>query len=206
MTKKRIDQMLQTVADLKPAPYNPREISDTSFEGLKESVAAFGDIAGIVWNRTTGHLVAGHQRVRALRSKYGDDNLRIHTEGPNRWIVCPDGSKFSIRVVEWDEPTEKAANVAANSPLIAGVFTDDLREVLADVKAALPDVFEAVRLPDLEKAFNRIHGEPTGDAPDQSDEVGEKFSIVVFCQDERHQVELLERLTKEGLECRALVS
>jgi hypothetical protein len=36
--------------------------------------------------------------------------------------------------------------------------------------------------------------------------VSEQFLILITCRDEAHQVALLERLGREGLECRALVS
>jgi hypothetical protein len=40
--------------------------------------------------------------------------------------------------------------------------------------------------------------EPVGTIPEQ-------FLILVTCRDEKQQVELLERSTKKGLECRAMM-
>jgi hypothetical protein len=34
----------------------------------------------------------------------------------------------------------------------------------------------------------------------------EQFLLLVKCRDEKHQVELLQRFHKEGLECKALLS
>ena len=34
----------------------------------------------------------------------------------------------------------------------------------------------------------------------------EKFLIVIECQDEKHQVQLLQKLQDQGISCRALVS
>ena len=59
---------LKNIDDLKPASYNPRKISKKAFEGLEVSLKKFGDISGIVWNKRTGNLVSGHQRVAKLRS------------------------------------------------------------------------------------------------------------------------------------------
>ena len=58
---------LKTMNDLKPAPYNPRKISDMAGEKLWRSLSEFGDISGITWNERTGHLVTGHQRVERLK-------------------------------------------------------------------------------------------------------------------------------------------
>ena len=55
-----------SIPDLKPAPYNPREITADALKRLQRSVEEFGDISGIVWNRQTGNMVSGHQRLKAL--------------------------------------------------------------------------------------------------------------------------------------------
>ena len=103
--------------DLRPAAYNPRKIDAESLAGLGVSLREFGDISGLVWNSRTGNLVAGHQRLAALKAEYGDE-LAMDGEA----VVAPTGERFPVRVVDWDEKTEKAANVAANNPHIAGEF------------------------------------------------------------------------------------
>jgi len=55
------------VADLKPAPYNPRLIDQPSFDRLKRSIERFGVVKPLIINGD-GTIVAGHQRARALRS------------------------------------------------------------------------------------------------------------------------------------------
>ena len=55
--------------DLKPAPRNPRRISAEAMGALGHSLDAFGDLSSICWNRRSGHLVAGHQRMTALKAK-----------------------------------------------------------------------------------------------------------------------------------------
>lgn len=130
--------------DLVPAPYNPRDIDSTALEALKASLGEFGDISGITWNRRTGHLVTGHQRLRSLREVHGDA-LRMR-----RGIIeTPDGVRFVVRVVDWSIDKERAANIAANSPLLGGFFTGGLAELVELVEGALPDLSEALRLDDL---------------------------------------------------------
>ncbi len=129
------------LADLADAPYNPREIDAESFDGLTASLREFGDIAGITWNQRTGHLVSGHQRLRSLREKYGK-TLRM----ARGVILTPDRDRFRVRVVDWPLRKEKAANVAANSPALAGLFTDDVAELLD----AVPDgLFDDLRFDQL---------------------------------------------------------
>lgn len=135
------------LSDLKPAPYNPRTITEEAAAALQTSLSEFGDISGIVWNRKTGHLVAGHQRMDALRRKHG--KKLVLRDGA---VESPDGERFPVRVVNWPFEKEKAANLAANSPFLGGSFdSGGLEAVLADLNAAdgLSGLLEGLRLNDL---------------------------------------------------------
>ena len=136
---------LKRIEDLKPAPYNPREIEPEAAAGLKASVTQFGDLSGIVWNSRTGHLVCGHQRLKALQDARATFSPGIPEEHEAACFTLKD-REFFVRVVDWDEPTERAANVTANNPHISGQFEDDgLQAVLASIQDEVP-VFEEVRL------------------------------------------------------------
>ena len=101
---------LKKISDLKPAAYNPRMIDEKSFEGLKFSLTEFGDLSGIVFNKRTGNLVTGHQRVKALIDEYGDIEASIGEDGSIAFVTL-DGI-FKVRVVDWPLDKEKAANIA----------------------------------------------------------------------------------------------
>jgi len=115
-----------TAADLRSSGYNPRTITPQKLEMLNAAMKEFGDLGGVVFNRTTGRLVSGHQRGKNLDSSWPitkeehSDNTGTVAIG---YIETPDG-KFSYREVAWDEPKERAANIAANQH--GGEFDDDL--------------------------------------------------------------------------------
>ena len=119
----------KSIADLVPAPYNPRTISPEALAGLRASVERFGLVEPVVWNRRTGHIVGGHQRLKALQALGETDT--------------------QVVVVDLDEIEEKALNVALNSPAIAGEFTPELHALLAEIEAALPDLSDELRFDDL---------------------------------------------------------
>ena len=61
--KIRVDQ-------LKPAKYNPRKDlkpGDPEFEKLRRSVEEFGYVEPIIWNKRTGVVIGGHQRLKVLQ-------------------------------------------------------------------------------------------------------------------------------------------
>lgn len=123
-------------------PENPRIISDEQLDMLKDSLARFGDLSGLVLNRRTGNLVGGHQRVKLL----GDAPVTIVKayKRPTKrgttaeGFVTHDGERFTYRIVDWDENTERGAMIAANKH--GGEWdTHRLKEILAGLRE---DAFE----------------------------------------------------------------
>lgn len=118
------------IDDIKPSPYNPRDITDPAFEGLKTSLKRFGLVDTVIINKRTGNLVGGHQRVKAAES------VGI-TEIP-------------AMVVDLSEVDEKALNVTLNNGLISGHFTDELKVVLADISESYSiEELQTLRLDEL---------------------------------------------------------
>ena len=109
-------------ADLIPADYNPRKDlkpGDAEYEKLKRSIEQFGYVEPVIWNKTTGFVVGGHQRLKVLL------DMGI-TE-----VECV--------VVEMDAEKEKALNIALNK--ISGEWdTDKLALLIADLQGADFDV------------------------------------------------------------------
>jgi hypothetical protein len=118
-----------TVADLKPAPYNPRRINGEALAGLTRSIQRFGNVQPIVWNQRSGLVVGGHQRLKVLRGN------KVKTT--------------EVVVVDLDEKEERALNIALNNPHIAGEFTADLQRLLDEIKADDAALFADLRLDEL---------------------------------------------------------
>lgn len=112
------------VRDLNPADYNPRLISEARLSQLGKGIAKFGDLSGVTFNRRTGRLVGGHQRIKHLapnariRKAAASDDCGTVALG----VIVSGKASWAYREVDWDESTEKAANIAANA---AGGFFDE---------------------------------------------------------------------------------
>jgi len=125
------------LTDLKPADYNPRTITDEQLERLKKSLQEFGDLSGIVFNRRTNNLVGGHQRLKCLPAdaKIEKKDLKEKTKTgtvAQGFLIFDGGEKHTYREVDWDEATEKMANIAANKH--GGEWDDDkLGELLKEL-------------------------------------------------------------------------
>ena len=115
------------ISSLAPNQKNPRKISPEALEGLRASLEKFGDLSGVVFNRSTGQLVGGHQRVKI----FTEENPEITMVEDNLGFFIFSGHKFPYREVEWTPAFEAQANLAANNPAIQGEFDlDRLPEIL----------------------------------------------------------------------------
>lgn len=60
---------IKNLADLMPAEYNPRKDltpEDGQYRKIRRSLQEFGLVEPLIWNRRTGRLVSGHQRLKVL--------------------------------------------------------------------------------------------------------------------------------------------
>jgi DNA modification methylase len=110
------------VTDLLPAEYNPRkdlQPDDLEYKKLKRSLEQFGYVEPVIWNKVTGKVVGGHQRLKVL--------------------IDMGITEIECVVVELDEQKEKALNVALNK--ISGEWDmNKLAELLTDLDASDLDV------------------------------------------------------------------
>ena len=54
------------IKDLRPADYNPRKISKEKMIQLQKALEEFGNLSGIIFNKQTGNLIGGHQRLKCI--------------------------------------------------------------------------------------------------------------------------------------------
>ena len=95
------------VDELKAAEYNPRKDlrpGDAEYEKLKRSIQEFGYVEPVIWNKRTGTVVGGHQRLKVMKDLGYEE------------VDCV--------VVDLDEKKEKALNIALNK--ISGEWDNDL--------------------------------------------------------------------------------
>jgi ParB-like chromosome segregation protein Spo0J len=149
------------IEELRPAPYNPRKGLKPGMPGyrrLERSLREFDLVQPLVWNRATGHVVSGHQRLEILKSK---------------------GVKeVDVVVVDLPLPKEKALNIALNNPLVGGEWegaklVDLVRELERSAEADVGWTgFDDDALRDLLLA-------PAGASPDGDEDASESEMVRV---------------------------
>jgi len=192
------------------AAYNPRTISKENAKKLKESLETFGLVEPLIWNKRTGNLVAGHQRLTLLDKESKSKDYEI-----------------TVSEIDVDERTEKKLNVVLNNRSLAGEFDADLlMDLLADHEYTFTDfgfdVQEAEVLFGANDRFDEIfsvegNSEYQGvkeniteiadlkkrrkeQEKESSRETSAEFYFTVVCLDEADKHQLLDALGVPGYE------
>ena len=182
------------VADLLPAGYNPRvavEPGSRLYEQLQRSLQMFGYAAPIVWNKRSGRIVGGHQRLSVMIQAFGVEEV-------------------DVRVVDLSDTQEKALNVALNK--IAGDWdTAKLASLLRDLDALDDDADVTA----LDTGYNRkeitdlLDLTPSPGSDDDGDEaaggvaaINSSWSVIADCANESEQRKAYDALKTLGIKVR----
>lgn len=181
------------VGKIKMAAYNPRRNlgpKDADYQKLKRSIAEFGLVDPLVWNKRSGNLVGGHQRFKILLDEFG-------------------AKEVPVSVVDLGPEAEKTLNLALNK--IVGEW-DEL--ALADVLGGLlekntidatlsgfdeAEIKEALALVVSGEAEESPKGRTRAEMPRIAG-----WAVMVICASKREQSDALAELRADGYTVQAV--
>ncbi len=111
-------------SQIKGAEYNPRIISEDAKKRLRKMIAKHGLVQPLVWNKRTGNLVSGHQRLAAL------DTLERSQD-----------YDLQVAVIDVSEREERVLNVQLNNPSMQGEWDLDKLSALTEEAQIAPEEF-----------------------------------------------------------------
>lgn len=126
-------------SQIKEAAYNPRIISEYGEKLLRKTLKNKGLVEALVWNKRTGNLVGGHQRLHNIDALEKTKDYFLD--------VC---------AVDVDEKTEKELNIILNNPNMQGQY-DGIK---------LADLFIDGGASFVESGFNQADLEIMFDTPE----------------------------------------
>ncbi len=168
------------LCDLKPWSRNPRQINRDQAKRLSESFDEFGQVETIAIG-PENEVYNGHQRLSVLLDKHGRD-YEVEVRVSSRALTEKEREKLTVFL-------HKGAAGEWNFDTLANEFEVD-------------ELVEWGFSPS-ELGINTI---PEEQEKTQADVIPEQFMILIECEDEQTQAELLDRFNVEGLKCRALIS
>lgn len=101
-------------SQLKNAPYNPRIMDKGAMKRLREGLKKHGLVQPIIWNKRTGNIVGGHQRVSQLDTLERSENYDL-----------------TVAVIDVDEREEAEINIQLNNTSMQGEWDMDMLANLA---------------------------------------------------------------------------
>lgn len=144
------------LAELSPAEYSAREDlqpGDPDYEMLKLSIHEYDLVEPVVWNKTTGNIVSGHQRVKAaLELGYSEDNVVV--------VDLPLEKEKALSLAlnkiggRWDRKKQAALleelqNCAEE--MLTGFSQDEIERIVEVSNMNVDDFFAEIEAADTEK-------------------------------------------------------
>ena len=183
---------------LNNADYNPRKINEEERKRLRRGITKFGLVEFPVWNKRTGNIVGGHQRVSVLDA-----------------IEKSDDSDLIVAVVDLSDRDERALNVQLNSASMQGEFDlDKLSELVLANEFTSDELglsavdMEILDLPEIDmtafddteevirdkSTLNEIKQQRAESMKRLKDEQSANFYFTVICRDDSQRKALLHAL------------
>jgi len=190
---------------MKPYHKNPRQINRKQFDQLKENLAYLGDLSGIVHDLNSNEIIGGNQRSNVFDVNKCEIEIVHKYDYPDEQgtvahgFIIWQGKRYTYRQVDWTPKQCEQANITANR--LGGEWDfDELANW--DMSDLLTWGFEESDFPfDVASATNEgAAAEP------QIDNIPSQFAIMIDCDTEEQQADLLERFSEEGIRCKALIS
>ncbi len=128
------------IDQVNPAPYNPRkdlQPEDPEYQKLQKSIDEFDIVEPLIWNKRSGNLVGGHQRLKILIAR-GD-------------------TEVEVSVVDLDDAKERALNLALNK--ISGEWDNPkLKDLLEELDTGAFDMeITGFSIEEIEDLMTQLH-------------------------------------------------
>lgn len=147
-------------SQIESAPYNPRKITPAAKRQLRDNIERVGLVEPLIWNKRTGNLVGGHQRLSILDGLHNGK----------------DDYKLTVSEVDLDPKDEKIQNVFLNNPGSQGTYDPTkMADLLVDTDFSLTDAGFTPLEFELEFGFtpetlaNQVLGLPPAGEPEPTE-------------------------------------
>ena len=150
---------------------NPRKISESQLEQLKQNIQELGDLSGIVHDLNTDEIISGNQRSKVININECEIEIVKQYNEPNEQgtiafgFVIFENQRLNYRQVRWNDKQREKACITANA--LGGDWDYKILEEFDDLELVdwglksdflrkdqweqLPEVTEDVKEPELNK-------------------------------------------------------
>lgn len=207
MAKSKFENFeMQTIqrSAIKNADYNPRFMGEKEKKRLRNALKENGLVSALTWNKRTGNLVGGHQRLEQL------DALEKNAD-----------YELTVCVIDVDEKQEAKLNVQLNNPSMQGEWdVEKLFEMTQDFDLSMEEMgfsaTDAAYLFDGDEKFVELFETPeaTGEkeklkqikearqgmTQEYKNDQRADFMVVVVFKDAQERADFMRRIHVPGYE------
>jgi hypothetical protein len=195
MTKPTWKPIRIRLGDLIPWGDNPKYSTKEDAKRLIETEQEFGQFQTFsvspYLDGSKVNCYDGHQRDSAWRTAYGDDFV-VWALQSDRHLTEAERKRFVLRAHN--------AHGQWSSDILSGWPVDELKD------GWFNDSTLKTWKADVNWLDKFLKSEQAGGADAANEEIPEQFAIMITCESEQEQAQLLEKFIEDGLQCRALIS
>lgn len=182
---------------LKPWDKNPRQ--NQPVREVAKSIKRFG-WGSVILARKDGTIVAGHTRMLAHQTLVA--SLRNGTRGWHPDAVrSASENAVPVRYGDWSEREAELLAIADNKLSEKAEWSSGLADLLSEFSLS------EVELAGFDyRELGKLGGEDKNEEPGAGIDAGLQYKVIVTCDDEAAQAELIDRLESEGIACQPLIS
>lgn len=191
---------MQTIqrSEIKNADYNPRYMGEKEKKRLRNALKENGLVSALTWNKRTGNLVGGHQRLEQLDA--------LEKSADYELTVC---------VIDVDEKQEAKLNVQLNNPSMQGDwdvgklfemtesfglsmdemgFSDIDASLLFDGDERFTELFETPEATAEKDKLKDIKAARQGMAKDYHEDGRTDYMVMIVFQDAKERADFMRRI------------
>lgn len=186
-----LDQLIELQGELK-------SLSEENYRKLRQEIVSTGYAFPIrCWKKDgTYTIIGGHQTKRVLMKMRDEEGYLIPS--------------LPVSLVEADSLHEAKRRVLQDVSQYGDVDKQGLYQFTVDAMINPVELSESFKIPDLDmpsfhKEFFDDDISEHDDKENQHDD-GEKFCVLVTCEDEQEQVKFLNEILERGMQCKTLIA
>jgi hypothetical protein len=194
---------LQAIGSLLPYQNNARTHPKEQIARIAASIEEFGFVGAIVVRN--GTIAKGHGTLQAVQALYTEGKPIYPAPGRAAGVKpYPLGHVPVLDVSGWSDAQFRAFVIADNKIALESGWEEELLKV--ELEELLAEGFDLDVIGFTEDELEALNGAAAAGGAAANVTIQPTYQVLIECTDEAEQLKILERLTADGINCRALIA
>lgn len=186
-------------SQLKGAEYNPRIIDKEAKKRLKKGLQQHGLVSPITWNKRTGNIVSGHQRISQLDALERNKDYELDV-----WVIDVDEAEEAILNVQLNNPSMQGdwdLDALADMTEEFGIDFDDMGfsktdvDFMYDGDEKFTQLFETPEAQEVKQGLEEVKAAREAGKERMQDKNNINFYSILVFEDEKQRAEFYKKIS-----------